>query len=64
VSAVLAGLRGLLARTNRTGPVDPVLAALVIALIGFGVVMVYSASVIEATTDSGSPKSVVASPTV
>ena len=31
------------------GPVDPVLAAIVVALIGFGVVMVYSASVIEAT---------------
>jgi len=34
---------------ERTGPVDPVLAAVVIALIGLGVVMVYSASVIEAT---------------
>jgi cell division protein FtsW len=31
------------------GPVDPVLAAIIIALIGFGVVMVYSASAIEAT---------------
>jgi len=31
------------------GPVDVVLAALAIALLGFGVVMVYSASVIEAT---------------
>jgi cell division protein FtsW len=31
------------------GPMDVVLAAVVIALIGFGVVMVYSASVIEAT---------------
>ncbi|MEZ4227416.1 MAG: putative lipid II flippase FtsW [Polyangiaceae bacterium] len=35
--------------TTRQGPVDPVLAALAIALVGFGVVMVYSASVIEAT---------------
>lgn len=35
--------------TTRQGGVDPVLAAIVIALIGFGVVMVYSASVIEAT---------------
>ncbi|AKT42315.1 putative lipid II flippase FtsW [Chondromyces crocatus] len=34
---------------RRTGPVDAVLAATVIALIGFGVVMVYSASAIEAT---------------
>ncbi|EYF02387.1 putative lipid II flippase FtsW [Chondromyces apiculatus] len=31
------------------GPVDAVLAAMVIALVGFGVVMVYSASAIEAT---------------
>ena len=35
--------------TTRQGPVDPVLAALAIALVGCGVVMVYSASVIEAT---------------
>ncbi|HET9933268.1 MAG TPA: putative lipid II flippase FtsW [Polyangiaceae bacterium] len=35
--------------TSRRGPVDVVLAAIVIALLGFGVVMVYSASVIEAT---------------
>ncbi|HMR76613.1 MAG TPA: putative lipid II flippase FtsW [Polyangiaceae bacterium] len=35
--------------TTRQGRVDPVLAALAIALVGFGVVMVYSASVIEAT---------------
>ena len=33
----------------RRGPVDVVLAATVIALLGFGVVMVYSASVVEAT---------------
>ncbi|MEJ7732576.1 MAG: putative lipid II flippase FtsW [Polyangiaceae bacterium] len=36
-------------RSSRSGPVDPLLAALVIALIGMGVVMVYSASAIEAT---------------
>lgn len=35
--------------SGRNGPVDTVLAAVVIALLGFGVVMVYSASVIEAT---------------
>jgi cell division protein FtsW len=35
--------------TPRRGPVDVVLAAIVIGLIGFGVVMVYSASAIEAT---------------
>src|SRR5262245_54784042 len=38
-----------LLRSSPKGPVDSVLAALVIALIGFGVVMVYSASAIEAT---------------
>ncbi len=42
-------LRKWLSPAQRTGPVDPVLAAIVVALIGFGVVMVYSASVIEAT---------------
>ncbi len=31
------------------GPVDPVLAAVVVALVGFGVVMVYSASAVQAT---------------
>jgi cell division protein FtsW len=35
--------------TRRAGSMDVVLAAVVIALVGFGVVMVYSASVIEAT---------------
>lgn len=35
--------------TTRRGSIDVVLAAIVIALLGFGVVMVYSASVIEAT---------------
>jgi cell division protein FtsW len=43
-------LKSLLAPGPRTGPVDVVLAAVVIGLVGFGVVMVYSASVIEATT--------------
>lgn len=36
-------------RSSPEGPVDAVLAAVVVALIGFGVVMVYSASAIEAT---------------
>ncbi|MBN2195428.1 MAG: putative lipid II flippase FtsW [Polyangiaceae bacterium] len=45
--------RVLLARSDRTGPVDQGLAAVAVALIGFGVVMVYSASVIEATIDFG-----------
>lgn len=43
-------LKALTAPGPRTGPVDVVLAAVVIGLVGFGVVMVYSASVIEATT--------------
>jgi cell division protein FtsW len=38
-----------LLQSSPSGPVDAVLAALVIALVGFGVVMVYSASAIEAT---------------
>jgi cell division protein FtsW len=37
------------ALSTRQGPMDVVLAAVVVALIGFGVVMVYSASAIEAT---------------
>jgi cell division protein FtsW len=31
------------------GPIDPVMAAILVALIGFGVVMVYSASTVEGT---------------
>ncbi len=46
MSRALALLRG--PRRER-GAMDVVLAAVVIALLGFGVVMVYSASVIEAT---------------
>jgi cell division protein FtsW len=42
-------LRMLLAPSPRMGPMDVGLAALVTALIGFGVVMVYSASAVEAT---------------
>jgi cell division protein FtsW len=39
----------------RRGPVDPVLAAVVIALVGFGIVMVFSASTIEATVSFQDP---------
>jgi cell division protein FtsW len=42
-------VKDLLRPVGRTGNVDVVLAATVTALIGFGVVMVYSASVVEAT---------------
>jgi cell division protein FtsW len=44
------------ARKLAEGPIDPVLAAVVIALIGFGVVMVYSASAIEAAVQLKDPQ--------
>lgn len=47
--AMLEPVAAALLRSSPAGPVDSVLAAVVIALIGFGVVMVYSASAIEAT---------------
>ena len=37
------------------GPMDPVLWALAVSLLGFGVVMVYSASSIEATLGFSDP---------
>lgn len=48
-------LRSLLAPGARVGAMDVVLAAVVVGLIGFGLVMVYSASVVEATADFGNP---------
>jgi cell division protein FtsW len=41
---------------RRSGPLDGVLAAAAIALLGFGVVMVYSSSVVEATTTFRDPQ--------
>jgi cell division protein FtsW len=38
------------------GAVDPVLAAVIVALAGFGVVMVYSASAVEATVQFKNPQ--------
>ncbi len=38
------------------GAVDPVLAAVVVALVGFGVVMVYSASAVQATVQNHDPQ--------
>jgi cell division protein FtsW len=38
------------------GPMDPVLAAIAIALIGFGVMMVYSASTVEGTVRHHDPQ--------
>lgn len=43
-------LQALVTPQQRAGSMDIVLAAVVVALIGFGVVMVYSASVVEATS--------------
>ncbi len=42
--------------SRASGPMDPVLACLVIALIGFGIVMVYSASAVEATVRHHDPQ--------
>jgi cell division protein FtsW len=39
-----------------TGPVDSVLAAVVVALVGFGVIMVYSASAVQATVQYHDPQ--------
>jgi len=41
---------------RRSGSLDPVLAAAAIALLGFGVVMVYTSSVVEATTTFRDPQ--------
>jgi len=41
---------------TKMGEVDPVLAAVIIALIGFGTVMIYSASAIEATVRFHDPE--------
>jgi len=38
------------------GPMDSILAAVVVALIGFGVVMVYSASAVQATVQNHDPQ--------
>ncbi len=48
-------LLGLFRPLSKCGPVDNVLAALVVALLGFGVVMVFSASTIEATVAFSDP---------
>ncbi len=46
---------GLVRGQERTGPVDNVLAAVVVALLGFGVVMVFSASTVDATVSFDDP---------
>ncbi|MBM4360385.1 MAG: putative lipid II flippase FtsW [Deltaproteobacteria bacterium] len=45
-----------LVRRSSAGPVDNVLAAAVIALIGFGIVMVYSSSAFEAAVRNSDPQ--------
>ena len=45
-----------LVTTSPVGPVDPWLAAAVVALVGFGVVMVYSASAFDGTVRYGDPQ--------
>jgi cell division protein FtsW len=42
--------------TRSASPMDPVLVALVVALIGFGVVMVYSASAVQGTVQHHDPQ--------
>jgi cell division protein FtsW len=49
LSSLAAPLDAKENRALSTQPVDPMLAAVVIALIGFGVVMVYSASAVQGT---------------
>jgi cell division protein FtsW len=52
----MKSVQDLLASSKQRGPMDVVLAAAAIALLGFGVVMVYSASIIEATTVFRNPQ--------
>jgi cell division protein FtsW len=49
-------VQATLGSARRLGPLDVVLAAAAIALLGFGVVMVYSASAVEATTTFKNPQ--------
>jgi cell division protein FtsW len=42
--------------TRAMAPADPVLAAVVVGLIGFGVIMVYSASAVQATVQQHDPQ--------
>ncbi len=49
-------LKALFSRGSKVGAMDPILAAPVIALLGLGVVMVYSAGLIEAASDYGNPQ--------
>ena len=54
--AVRSAFAALWTRSPQMGPMDVGLASVVIALMGFGVVMVYSASAVEATVEFGDPQ--------
>ena len=53
---VKTALQTLFRRTAYAGPPDQLLAAVAIGLLGFGVMMVYSASAVEATNALGDPQ--------
>lgn len=55
-SRARAFLDGLRETFRARGPVDPIAAAVVVSLVAFGVVMVYSASAIEATVQHKDPQ--------
>jgi cell division protein FtsW len=50
-----SGVKATISRPVRVGPVDVPLAAVVVALLGFGLMMVFSASAIEATVSYQDP---------
>jgi len=56
----MKSVQSLLSSPRRQGSLDVVLAAAAILLLGFGVVMVYSASAVEATTTFRNPQHFVA----
>jgi len=53
---LIAPLDARVDRRLAGAPMDPVLAAIAVALIGFGVVMVYSASAVQATVQHHDPQ--------
>ncbi len=56
IAAVKSAYDRLRAILRPSGAVDPILAAIVVSLVAFGVVMVYSASAIEATVQYKDPQ--------
>jgi FtsW/RodA/SpoVE-like cell cycle protein len=53
---LVAPLDAVASARNAAGPVDAVLAANIVALVGFGIVMVYSASAVQATVQYHDPQ--------